>query len=307
MSSIQFLLVRSKVVLRKFLLKIYHLFGIKTSLVHLGEVSMYLDLVTPGISSTLFVYRTREDDKLELIRRLLPSTGDVIDCGSNIGFYPIFISRLIHPSQRLISLEPDLRNFSLLSMNKQFLAIPPHNYIMLNVAAHSRSCDGYLDVSRASNLSRLSLDTPKYTSQYQSVRCLTIDTIVENYALTPMFIRMDAEGHEVEILHGMRVTTSNAPTGFTLLIEVHPDAYSPSRSFSDELHFLFNNNFVTQYIVSAGEPIPPLFKSLGLSPTDIFTSDGFKRGLYTCISRADTVRLVTATPKCSRYIALSKK
>ena len=144
------------------------------------------------------------------------------------------------------------------------------------------------------------------SSVFQSIPCMTIDSIVANYGLNLMLIRMDAEGHEVEILNGMRATSVRAHSGFTILIEVHPSAYSDTRSFTDELNFLFDNNFKTSFIVSAGQAFPPLFKSLGLSPVHIIPSDGFQRGIFSNISREDTIQLVSAIPKCSRYIALSK-
>lgn len=274
----------------------------------MGLFPMYLDLKTPGICCSLFINRVREEDKLELINRLFPLSGDIIDCGSNIGFYPLYLSRFMDDNQKLISLEPDMRNFQLLSANKQFLDIPLDNYTMLNVAAHSSECVGLLDVSRASNLSHLIVKPPSENCpSLQSVSCTTIDFIVEKYELNLMFIRMDAEGHEVEILNGMRSTSAHGPCGFTILIEVHPSAYSESRSFVNELNFLYDNNFETRFIVSAGQAIPPLFESLGLLPTDVVPSDGFERGFYSQISREDSVKLVSAIPKCCRYIALSKK
>ena len=62
------------------------------------------------------------------------------------------------------------------------------------------------------------------------------------------------------------------------MIEVHPYAYNESRSFADELNFLFDNNFEAKFIVSAGQAIPPLFESLGLSPVEVMFSDGYERG-----------------------------
>lgn len=121
-----------------------------------------------------------------------------------------------------------------------------------------------------------------------------------------MLIRMDAEGHEVEILRGMRNTSLQANAGFSIVIEVHPSAYSSSRSFTDELNFLFDNDFGARFIVSAGQPVPPLYKSLGLSPSDTMVSDGFERGIYSHVPRDAAISLVTALPKCSRYIAPCK-
>ncbi len=121
-------------------------------LVDMGLFSMFLDLKNPGICSSLSINRVREEDKLKLINKLFPLSGDIIDCGSNIGFYPLYLSRLMDNNQKLISVEPDIRNFQLLSANEKFLDIPLDNFTMLNVAAHSSECVGQLDVSRVSNL-----------------------------------------------------------------------------------------------------------------------------------------------------------
>lgn len=141
---------------RAFLFRFFKLIGLKIKLVDMEKFSMFLDLVTPGISQTLFIRRTREEDKIFLLDSLFPERGDIIDCGSNTGFYPIYLSRLMNKNQKLISLEPDLRNFRILSLNQQFFEISDSNYKLINAAAHSENCSSaQLDVSSVSNMSRL--------------------------------------------------------------------------------------------------------------------------------------------------------
>ena len=55
----------------------------------LNYFPMYLDLKTPGISKRLAIHKSREDDMIQVIKEELKPGMTVIDCGSNIGFYPL--------------------------------------------------------------------------------------------------------------------------------------------------------------------------------------------------------------------------
>ena len=72
-----------------------------------GEI--YLDFQNDGISQQLFYYKTRESDKVDLIKNLLQPGDGVIDCGSNIGAYPVLESG-VQKNGYVICVEPDPRN-----------------------------------------------------------------------------------------------------------------------------------------------------------------------------------------------------
>ena len=83
----------------------------------LQDVEMHLDLVTPGISKVLAIYKTREDDMVQIIKEVLKPGMTVIDCGSNIGFYPLLESRILNGKGVIYAVEPDIRNYRILEKN----------------------------------------------------------------------------------------------------------------------------------------------------------------------------------------------
>ena len=90
----------------------------------LKEFEMYLDLKTPGISKTLSIYRSREDDMIDIIKTYLKKGMTVVDCGSNIGFYPLLSSNILQSSGKIFAVEPDPRNFKMLLKNIQLSKYP---------------------------------------------------------------------------------------------------------------------------------------------------------------------------------------
>jgi len=263
---------------------------------------MYVDFQTPGISSALYIYRTREEDMIRLIKENIPQAGDIIDCGSNMGFYPILESKLLTKGQKILCIEPDPRNFSLLSLNKQFIETEA---ILLQCAVSDSDKGGMLDVSSASNLNKI-VSSSSISCKVERVECRSIDSLVKLYNLSPSFLRMDIEGHEVEVIHGMRQTLLNSSPGFILFFEVHPNEYTDKHSLKDELTWLFANGFRTKYLVSASCACPPSFQSLGLKPIYTIHTDNFERGVYSAVSNRDSLLLTSSLPKSVRYIMLEK-
>jgi len=63
--------------------------------VKVNDYQMYIDLKDRGISKALFIYGTRENDQMYMIRDILKRGMDVLDIGANIGYYVIFESKII--------------------------------------------------------------------------------------------------------------------------------------------------------------------------------------------------------------------
>ena len=92
-----------------------------------------------------------------------------------------------------------------------------------------------------------------------------------------------------------------------VFLELHPNAYTSSRSFASELEFLMSHGFYAKVLISAGEAVPPKMKELGYEPKKIIPSDGFMRGYYDDIKNDDLVELTCTQPKSSRYVLLQKR
>ena len=287
---------------RRYKFYLQRLLGTKARLINLQELKMYVDFQTPGISSALYIFKTREQDMIRLIKENIPNHGDIIDCGANMGFYPILESKLLSAQQKILCIEPDPRNYSLLCVNKQFIEAES---ILVQCAVSDSDKEASLDVSSASNLNKI-VESKSPTSTLQKVKCFSIDTLVRSHNLSPSFLRMDIEGHEVEVLRGMRKTLSDAKPGFILFFEVHPNEYNEDHSLANELQWLSDNGFCTKYLVSAGEPHPQAFRDLGLNPIYTIDTDNFTRGVYAPVSLEASIKLTSIAPKVVRYIMLTK-
>lgn len=278
----------------------------------LNEFEMYLDLITPGISRTLAIYKTREDDMIQVIKEVLKPGMTVIDCGSNIGFYPLLEAKLLKDNGKIFAFEPDPRNYKTLEKNinliKNSKLVKPQQKAISN-----RSGTAEMFIASMANLNKLSSsDNEKFSARHNvneiiDVEAITIDSFCEQENISPDFIRMDIEGFEVEVFQGMRNLFKTAKSGFMIMLELHPHAYSEERSFAKELNNLFELGFFAKIIISAGEPLPPKYKELGYLPDSEIVSDGYVRGFYNNVRNEDVISLTCEEPKSSRYILLQKK
>ena len=277
----------------------------------LQDFQMYLDLQTPGISDTLAIKRIREADMVQIIKENLKPGMTVIDCGSNIGFYPLLEANIMKGNGLIFALEPDSRNYEILEMNVELC---PYRKIIkpYKIAASNKSGTANMFVTKKSNLNKLDAGDYNEFSKRSTinktveVKTITIDEFCEDENIDVDFIRMDIEGFEVEVFQGMRKTLENGRSGLIVFLELHPYNYSEKRDFSKELEKLFDYGYRCKGIMSAGEPNPPKFKERGYKPQREIKSDGFIRGWYDNIREQDVIPLTCSLPKSSRYVLLEK-
>jgi FkbM family methyltransferase len=277
----------------------------------LRDVEMYLDLVTPGISSTLAIRKSREDDMVHVMKEVIKPGMTIIDCGSNIGFYPLLEAKILGENGVIYAIEPDARNYRILEKNA---SIAPAGLIKtFNIAVSNRTGKQKMFVADHSNLNKLaSSEDDNFPNRHNVEEIVDVDTITmddfcEQQNIEVDFIRMDIEGFEVEVFQGMKNIFKNAKSGFIVFLELHPYAYSDERSFAQELEFLIEQGYYAPILISAGEAQPQKMKELGYEPKKIIPSDGFLRGYYDNIKNDDLVALTCLKPKSSRYVLMQKK
>jgi len=169
------------------------------------------------ISKGAFV--TNEPEYAVLHQFIKP--GDwVIDVGANIGHYTKRLSDLVGKEGRVIAFEPVPATFSLLASNVQLFEF--QNTTLINVALSNK-------------LSLVGMAIPKLDSglanyyQAQISAAPECDTTVLSLSLDSfdfdrriVLIKIDAEGHEMPILNGMKaLLTKWHPV---LIIETNADA-----------------------------------------------------------------------------------
>ena len=140
------------------------------------------------------------EPEYDLLPQWLTPGRVAIDIGANVGHYTLKLAGLVGPSGRVLAFEPVPTTFALLAANVQRSGLS--NVTLFNSAVSNR----------AAILNMVVPDSiPGVRNYYQahladggglSVLSITIDSL--NLPSAVALVKIDAEGHETEILDGMR-------------------------------------------------------------------------------------------------------
>lgn len=147
-------------------------------------------------------HQFKSDEKEYDLLELFISPGDwILDIGANIGHYTSKFSKLAGIRGRVIALEPVTETFELLTSNAQLF--PFQNVTLLNIAASDHSAVLPMEVPDfepgIKNYYRAHLSEDKNGLM---VFCIPIDSLPLNHRIK--MIKIDTEGHELSVLHGMK-------------------------------------------------------------------------------------------------------
>lgn len=271
----------------------------------IGSHLMYLDPKDPGISRTLRTMRAnsqmREPAFMKVLKKEVEKGMTAIDIGANIGYVTLILAELVGETGHVYALEPVFRNFEILTKNIEINGYK--DFVKLYQIAASNHKGGLrFYMSDKSNLggavrtghARHTIDVP----------AIIMDDFFKDKKI-PDFIKMDIEGHEVEVLEGMRHILKTAKRPMKILIEVHPSYYSEDHSLEKQLRNLIGIGFHTKYVISAGIAKPRFFAEHSYEPREIFTTGNIQRGIYTDIS--DEHMLIAACRRHTQYLEPQKR
>lgn len=152
----------------------------------------------------------------------LPEKAVILDLGANIGLAAVYFAGL-RPHARLILVEPDAANLSLLRRN---LSPSIDGTIYEGFAARA---DGFAGISREGDSWEFrKVDTP--TASDERIRCFSVPTILHDTGVSCIdLLKCDIEGSEAELFADCRDWISRVRH---LIVEVHRP-YSPQRLYED--------------------------------------------------------------------------
>lgn len=260
---------------------------------------MHLNIVEPGIASVLYVFRTREELEVELVKKEVKEGMTVLDVGANIGYYALLEAKLVGKTGKVYAIEPYPRNFEVfkknISLNGYEDIIEPFPY-----AASSENGKSRLFLGEAANLHTLS-DSAKSDS-YIDVDTVKLDDFIIGKR-EPDFVRMDIEGYECQVLDGLGKYLSSTKKDVKILFEAHPFAYKHG-NIQNLLEKLEQWSFYPKYVISAAVPVPEEFRKRGyINPLRVKEN----RGLYENIPMQAVKEMIAITPKVIRDVFLEKK
>lgn len=154
-------------------------------------------------------YQGYENDLVNIVKKYINPTNDVIDVGANIGLYSILFSKLIDNNHRVLCIEPSPAALKFLRKNieqnnsgnsiiYEGVATKAKGYYKFNIIP------GMEEYSSLGNISHSATRGKKYESI--DVSGDTIDNLVLIYNLNPGFVKIDTEGAEFMVFTGARKT-----------------------------------------------------------------------------------------------------
>jgi FkbM family methyltransferase len=162
-----------------------------------------------------YVNGNYEPEVTAVLNRYLSKGMTMIDIGAHHGYLALLVSTLVGEEGRVFAFEPAPENISLLSKT---IEINSGNSIeIVPFAASSESSKVKLSQSNSSTHSVLDLNDESATIEVEAV---TIDSFLKESNVKRIdFVKIDVEGHEIEVLKGMKDTIkANLPM---IICEIH--------------------------------------------------------------------------------------
>ncbi len=176
----------------------------------------------PGISRDLLIDGIRERGATRLMERLLRGNMTVLECGANLGYYALLEATRLGPESRIYAFEPHPDNFALLRDNLALNGLA-ERVAVFQAAVSSTTGTATLVVEGSSNFHHLgdfALRDPTATRRI-TVPAVALDDFCTEQGIAQVdLIRMDVEGHEVEIIAGAERVIERSDD-LVVFLEIH--------------------------------------------------------------------------------------
>ena len=253
---------------------------------------MYLDLNDPGISRSLILFGKREIDHKIILENVLKPSMTVFDIGANIGYYALMELKLIGSSGKLLAIEPSPNNIDLLNRNlllNNFTDIDVVNGAVSNVTS---TREFFLsDFSNLNTFHNIGTGVKHLSGKKIEVKTYTVPELAKRFG-APDLIRMDVEGHEVEVLNGMIEAISEDKINPMIIFETHLTRYNKEHDMESILRKLFNFGYKTKFLASSSERKSNIINQMNYKKSEPIQTDGVIRRIYEDINDDDAIELI---------------
>ena len=263
-----------------------------------NNYKMFLDLDDRGISRALILFGEREIDQKKIIEECLKPEMCVFDIGANIGYHVIMESMIMKNKGRIIAIEPSKNNIQLLKQNLTLNKIVTKDIVIINSAVSDFVGKKKFFLANQANLHtfhEFGSAKPYLTGKSINVNVKTVINISKDYG-KPDFIRMDVEGHEVEIIKSLLKEIKKGFLRPIICFEPHISSYNKNHNFKPVLENLFKLGYSTKYLSSNSIDGTNRIMSLNenyKSKTKV-KSDGEIRSIFENINNQDTIKILTS-------------
>lgn len=256
------------------------------------DYQMYLDVQDPGISRTLLLFGKRELEHKIMLQKILRPGMTVLDIGANIGYYAIMESQLVGERGKVIAVEPSPNNISLLTRNLQLNRC--ENVEVFQAAISDTNDEREFFMAHSSNLNTFhntGSGAHDLTGETITVTTMTVVDMMKNSG-TPDLIRMDVEGHEVEVINGMLSAIQRNELAPMIIFETHITRYGKNHDMEAALRGLFHCGYRVQYLASNAESGTTRVRKKGYRGSTPIKTDFVRRVIFEDIKSEDAIDLI---------------
>jgi FkbM family methyltransferase len=252
---------------------------------------MYLDTLDQGIGRTLILFGCREEDHRIILQKVLKPGMTVLDIGANIGYYAMMERGLVGASGRIIAVEPASGNIATLRRNVALNGY--QNIDFFHMAISDQDGTSELLISPFSNLHSFHArtDAERQTGEIEVVETRTVPSMTAEFGSFDL-IRMDVEGHEVEVFNGMLDAVEAGELAPMVVFETHRRQYTPEHDLEAPLRRLFACGYRVRYMASSSEWGTAQVESLGYRGGPPIPTDFMVRKLFENIRDDDAIDLI---------------
>ncbi len=259
------------------------------------EYKMLIPMQYDGIGKALYIFRSRELDHKWMIDEELSPGNVVLDLGANIGYYAIMEAKKVGIYGKVYAIEPDPRNIELLKKNVKLNNV--NNIFEFDQGAISnKDHESEFTLSSKTNLSSFDLKKNKDNLNSITVKTYDLGNYLKNKKRVDL-IRMDIEGHEIEVFDSLIKFSKNFENHLPkkIIFETHFGVYKKKKEYTrDIFDKLFGVGYKIKYISSPNEPKETLRKR-GYFPSYTIKDYPFIRGIYKNINQKDFIDFVIDT------------
>lgn len=260
---------------------------------HVRDFDMVIDLDDRGISRTLLLFGRREEEHVVILRQVLKRGMTVFDVGANIGYYVLIERGLIGTSGHIVAIEPSPSNVTLLRRNIALNRC--ENVSVLELAVSEAEGRQLFHLSHLSNLNTFhpgGSAAAHLNNRVIEVGIDTVPSIARKTGRKPDLIRMDVEGHEIEVMRGLLPAIEAGEMAPMILFETHLSRYTHDHDMEEPLRRLFRAGYRVRYAASASEKGTARLQRKGYRGGDPIETDMVERVVFENIAAEDAIELI---------------